>query len=145
MSEKINKNGEEIGVMSKVLVKKNRFGPPLKEVMIPIYYIEFDPTPLEKFMDYGRELNAIKIRKGNYFVNKNISDDLYALADILFTANAFDQLLEKIEDEQKKRKVSAEDPEVIQIMNEIREGTFDYAQYVNMDGEVKNEEDEDQD
>lgn len=58
----IIKGDEEIGIRCNTLIVKSRFGPPYKETVIPIYYTEEKPHPLDMLLDLGLSNKLIKSR-----------------------------------------------------------------------------------
>jgi len=58
----IMKEGEEIGIRSNVLLSKSRFGPPFKEAVMPIYYTNVKPHPLDMMIDASLQNKIIKSR-----------------------------------------------------------------------------------
>lgn len=58
----IMKEGEEIGIRSNVQIVKSRFGPPYKEAVMPIYYSNVKPHPLDMMIDAGLQNKFIKSR-----------------------------------------------------------------------------------
>lgn len=59
----IMKDGEEIGIRSEVLIKKNRFGPPYKDTIMPIYYgADLKPHPLDMVIDQAIGAKVISVR-----------------------------------------------------------------------------------
>jgi hypothetical protein len=59
----VNAEGEEIGIRSKVVIKKSRFGPPFKETVIPIYYGEERPQPFDILVDLALSNKIIVTKK----------------------------------------------------------------------------------
>jgi len=59
----LNSDGEEIGIRSKIVIKKSRFGPPFKETVIPIYYGEERPHPFDILVDLALSNKVIKTKK----------------------------------------------------------------------------------
>jgi recombination protein RecA len=59
----LNADGEEIGIRSKVVIKKSRFGPPFKETVIPIYYGEERPHPFDILVDLALSNKIIVTKK----------------------------------------------------------------------------------
>lgn len=65
---RIERDGELIGGYSKVKVVKTRFGPPMGECIIPIYYIDYDPQPIDMIFDLARssQVKLVKKYKGKF-------------------------------------------------------------------------------
>jgi recombination protein RecA len=61
----ITKNGEEIGILSKVFVTKNRFGAPYKDTFVPIYFSGEQPNPLDMLLNAALITKVIKSRTAN--------------------------------------------------------------------------------
>ena len=59
----VNTDGEEIGIRSKVVIKKSRFGPPFKETVLPIYYGEERPQPFDILVDLALSNKIIITKK----------------------------------------------------------------------------------
>jgi len=59
----IMSNGEGIGLRSNVQIVKNRFGPPYKECVVPIYYIGKKPDALEQLIDLAMSTKVIKTKR----------------------------------------------------------------------------------
>lgn len=58
----IMKGEDEIGIRTNVVVVKNRFGPPHKETIMPIYYSETKPHPLDILIDAALSSRVVKSR-----------------------------------------------------------------------------------
>lgn len=58
----IMKGDEEIGIRSNVQVVKSRFGPPYRETVIPFYYSQEKPEPLDMLLDIGMSSKLIRVR-----------------------------------------------------------------------------------
>ena len=56
------KDDKIIGGNSKVKVVKTRFGPPYGECIIPIYYFDYNPEPIDLIFDLARS-NQVKLVK----------------------------------------------------------------------------------
>ena len=59
----IVKDDKVIGGYSKVKVVKTRFGPPGGECIIPIYYIDYDPEPIDMIFDLARSSKVKLVKK----------------------------------------------------------------------------------
>jgi recombination protein RecA len=58
----IVKDGQEIGIRSVIQVVKSRFGPPFRETILPIYYTEERPKPIELLIDLALVSKVIRCR-----------------------------------------------------------------------------------
>lgn len=58
----IMKDGEEIGIRSMVQVVKSRFGPPFKDTVVPIYYTNEKPHPLDELLNLALAKKVVKCR-----------------------------------------------------------------------------------
>lgn len=58
----IMKGEDEIGIRSNVHIIKSRFGPPHRETILPIYYSDIKPYPLDQLIDAAIETKIIKSR-----------------------------------------------------------------------------------
>ena len=58
----ITKDEEDIGIRTTVKIVKNRFGPPDKETIMPIYYGKIKPHPLDIVLDAALSLKIVKSR-----------------------------------------------------------------------------------
>jgi hypothetical protein len=56
------KGEEEIGIRSNVRVEKSRFGPPYRECIMPIYYSDVKPHPLDVVIDAALSSKVLKSR-----------------------------------------------------------------------------------
>jgi len=130
-SEKINKDGDQIGVWSKVKIVKNRFGIPQKEAQVPIYFMEYDPSPIEKFMDFAKNSGVIRRHKDNFKFGSCVAENVLDLAPILVEQDLMTSLAEKISTACSKKKIdmSLQDEDIIKIMASIEAGTFKMEDY----------------
>jgi recombination protein RecA len=58
----IMREGEEIGIRTNVQVVKSRFGPPYRETIMPIYYDDAKPHPLDLILDAALSNKVIRSR-----------------------------------------------------------------------------------
>jgi recombination protein RecA len=58
----IVKEGEEIGIRSNIQVVKSRFGPPFREIVLPIYFTADRPKPIELLLDMALTSKVIRCR-----------------------------------------------------------------------------------
>jgi recombination protein RecA len=64
----IMRGDEEIGIRSNVQVVKSRFGPPFKETVLPIYYSNIKPLPIDRLLDLSLSNKVVRCktnREGN--------------------------------------------------------------------------------
>lgn len=120
---------EQIGINSKVTVKKNRFGMPFKEAIIPIYFEEYNPTPLDDFIIFLRNIQAMTVRKGTYFLNKMAGESPMQVLEIVVANDGISEMLEKIDLQIKKKgidfnKISEDTPAIVEVLDSMRSGKF---------------------
>lgn len=83
----IEKDGKVIGGNSKIKVVKTRFGPPYGECIIPIYYYDYDPSPVDMICDLGvsEKVKVIRNTRGMYRYRdlkiENLEDFKLAIAE----------------------------------------------------------------
>jgi len=58
----ITKGEEDIGIRTNVRIEKSRFGPPFKECIMPIYYGNALPQPLDSLLDAALASKVLKSR-----------------------------------------------------------------------------------
>jgi recombination protein RecA len=58
----ITKGEEDIGIRTNVRIEKSRFGPPFKECIMPIYYGNVLPQPLDSLLDAALASKVLKSR-----------------------------------------------------------------------------------
>lgn len=58
----IMKGDEDIGIRSNVRIEKSRFGPPFRECIMPIYYSDIKPHPLDIIIDAALQSKVVKSR-----------------------------------------------------------------------------------
>jgi len=58
----IMRDGEDIGIRSIIQVVKSRFGPPFRETILPIYYTDERPKPIELLLDIALTSKVIRCR-----------------------------------------------------------------------------------
>ena len=58
----IMKGDEEVGIRTNVQVVKSRFGPPYKETIMPIYFSDAKPHPLDTIIDAALSVKAVASR-----------------------------------------------------------------------------------
>lgn len=58
----IMKGDDEIGIRTNVRIEKNRFGPPFRETIMPIYYNDVKPHPLDIIIDAALSNKIVKSR-----------------------------------------------------------------------------------
>ncbi len=120
---------EQIGINSKVIVKKNRFGMPYKEAIIPIYFEAYSPSPLELFIIFLRKSGVLTIRKGTYYFNKFAGETLMEVIEIVVANESIPELLEKLNTQIKKKKIDLpvvieENPKIGEIIDSMKSGKF---------------------
>lgn len=117
---------EQIGGYSKAKVHKNRFGMPFKEAIIPIYYEEYNPSPLDLFVAFARKCLAITVRKGTYYFGKMAGESPMEVMHVVYANEAIPEFVEKVDEQMKKKKIDLEDfePEVAQVLETMRKGEF---------------------
>jgi len=128
--EKDVEGGKEVvGVRSNIKIHKNRFGMPYKDAVIPIYYEEYNPTPLDLFVDLARKSQTITVRKGSYFFNKLTGESPSQVMQIVCIQEALPEFIEKFDACIKKKKIDLdsyieENPEILRVIDAIRSGVF---------------------
>lgn len=120
---------EQIGINSKVTVKKNRFGMPYKTAVIPIYFEEYNPSPLEVFVNFARKCQAITTRTGTYYFGKLAGESPMEVMEIVVANDAVPEFLEKLKEKAKKKNVDweevyAETPDIKTIVDAMESGDF---------------------
>ena len=146
LSEKIvdkSTSGEQVGTYSRVDIVKNRFGPPKRTTRIPIYYYDYNPNPVEKLVDLLVENKILKKYKGNYRFNKQYSaEDPFECFESIYESGGCEDLLQAINsfysENAKKNKANKTgtklpekitDPDIVEILKEIQNDTFDINNY----------------
>lgn len=132
-SDKINKDNSVIGVWSKVKVVKNRFGIPQREASIPIYFMEYNPSPIEKFMDFGKNVAVIRKHQGeNFKFGSYIAETVLDLAPILDENGQIPSLVAKVLKacEKKDIDIAKQDPDIIKIVEAVKTKAFKLEEYV---------------
>ena len=113
----VNTDGEEIGIRTKVVIKKSRFGPPFKETVIPIYYGEERPQPFDILVDLALS-NKIIVTK------KKKEDILFSFPPHIDPVSTMDELKEKLTPKmiaemlEKVKEKALVDPDVIEFVRE---------------------------
>ena len=150
LSEKIvdkSTSGEQVGTYSRVDIVKNRFGPPKRTTRIPIYYYDYNPNPVEKLVDLLVENKIFKKYKGNYRFNKQYSaEDPFECFESIYEAGSCEELVKEIDsfynENAKKNKANKtgtklpekiSDPDILEILEEIKNDTFDINNYRNVE------------
>ena len=130
-SEKIEKEGEQVGIRSKVKIMKNRFGMPFKEAIVPIYYQKYNPSPLELFVDFARKCKAIRLRKGNYFFDKLAAETPLDVVLVVQQNNRLAELAEKIIENCAKEGIKLEDQDekIINVINSMKKEEFSFEAF----------------
>lgn len=121
----LNQDGEEIGIRSKIVIKKSRFGPPFKEVIVPIYYGEERPHPFDILVDLALSNKII--------ITKKKKDDLTFLfpPHIIEPMADMDELKAKLTPKMiaamadKVKEVALLDPDVVDFVKERQVGLED--------------------
>jgi len=90
----IMSKGEEIGIRSKVMIQKSRFGPPFKECIVPIYFKGMCADPLEVVLDLAMAEKLVrcktkKVEDGEdqetFIYKKETYEDIDDLKHVLIT------------------------------------------------------------
>ena len=123
-SQKIMRENEQIGINSKVKVEKNRFSMPFREAIIPIYYEEYNPTPLDKFVQLSRKVNSIRTRKGNFYFSNFTTESPEDMVLVLFENKELKDLLADIREKAAKKALEITDPDVLGLMEAIENDEF---------------------
>jgi recombination protein RecA len=132
-SEKINKDDSQIGVWSKVKVIKNRFGIPHKEAMISIYFMEYNPSSLEKFMDFAKNCGVIRKHQGsNFKFSSFVAETVLDLAPILAENESMKDLVERIRKACAKKniEIDKQDEDIVKVIDAITSDTFKIEDFV---------------
>jgi len=58
----IMKGEDEIGIRTNAQIVKSRFGPPYRECIMPIYYSDVKPHPLDTIIDAALQVKVVKSR-----------------------------------------------------------------------------------
>lgn len=112
----IMKGEDEIGIRTNAQVVKSRFGPPYKETIMPIYYTDVKPHPLDVIIDAALSARVVKSR------SKRLST-----SEIVQTFTFGDIKVEGI-DEFKKELDNAKIKEMAKLIGEAK---------VSFDGEIQ--------
>jgi len=129
-SEKIERDGEPIGCGSKVKVSKNRFGMPHRETIIPIYYIEYNPTVIDKLVLLAKERKVITKYKGHYRFDKvHQSEIIGELFQIIYFADAHEKFAKDLKVKLKADNEAITDPEMLECLDAMEKEDFDYEKY----------------
>jgi recombination protein RecA len=132
-AEKIERDGELIGCGSKVRAVKNRFGMPGKETIIPIYYIEFNPSPITKLVDLAKSKKVITKYKGHYRFDKvHQTESLDELFDVIYFADAYQKFASDLNAKLKDANETITDDDMIEALDAMAKEDFDYAKYKNV-------------
>jgi len=120
---------EQIGINSTVQIVKNRFGMPYKKVTIPIYFEEYDPTPLDLFVNFARKILAITTKQGAFYFGKLTGESPMEVMQIVQANEAVPEFYEKLKTQIKKKKVDMEEilkdtPEIGQVIDSMQNETF---------------------
>lgn len=132
-SEKINKDGNQIGIWSKVKIVKNRFGIPQKEAMIPVYFMEYNPSPIEKFMDFGKNVAVIRKHQGeNFKFASCIAETVLDLAPVMVENDMMGTFAARIKKscEKKGIDIAKQDSDIAKIMEAIQNESFKLEDFV---------------
>ena len=126
-SDKIERNKEQIGLESKVKVVKSRFGMPGREAILPIYFEDYDPTPLEIMLDFIRRSSVIKFKKSlNTFLFDKLAGE--TIKDVLIAIHSNGRMEEFakrfIEAANKKNIKYDESPEVVALLETMQKNEF---------------------
>jgi recombination protein RecA len=126
-SDKIERNKEQIGLESKVKVVKSRFGMPGREAILPIYFEDYEPTPLEIMLDFIRRSSVIKFKKSlNTFLFDKLAGE--TIKDVLIAIHSNGRMEEFakrfIEAANKKNIKFEESPEVMALLETMKKNEF---------------------
>jgi len=120
----IEKDGDKIGIYTRVHVVKNRFGIPDGTCDIPIYFIDYEPSGADEAMRIAKELKIVKKYKGRMKFDKMDAESLFELLEAIFESNRLDEFCDKLIDEAKKKEVEL-DSMVLEFVEEVKTGKFD--------------------
>lgn len=124
-SDKIEKNNEQIGIQSKVKIVKNRFGMPGREAIMPIYYEEYNPKPLDILLDLARKCLVIRMRKGTYYYDKIAGETINDVLIAIHSNGRIPEFAEEFEKYAIKKEVSYSDiPEIVELLNIMKKNEF---------------------
>lgn len=129
-SEKIFQGEEIIGCGAKIKTEKNRFFIPQKDTIIPIYYIKYDPTPIDKLVSLAKDKKVIRKYKGQYKFNKiHEAEKLEELFEVIYFNDVQNEFAEELLKVLKAEDEVISDPEMLQALEEMKSGDFDYSKY----------------
>jgi recombination protein RecA len=129
-SEKIEKNGELIGCGSKVKTVKNRFAMPSQDTIIPIYYIKYNPSPIDKLVDLAKSKKIITKYKGHYRFDKvHQSEKIEELFQIIFFADSHQKFAKDLEAKLKLDNESITDAGMKEALEAMSKEDFDIEKY----------------
>jgi len=123
----IEKEGEKIGIYTKVHVTKNRFGMPDGHCDIPIYFIDYSPTGAEEAMRIAKDLKVVKKYKGRMKYDKIDAETLFELLEAIVESNRLEEFCEKLEEAAKIAELELEEL-VTDFFKEVKEGVFELGE-----------------
>jgi recombination protein RecA len=138
-SQKIIKDNEQIGVYAKVDCVKSRYGPALYSANIPIYFDEYNPSPIDKMLEYALELKAITKRKMKGAPDKDFHFgdsktgrlDGETRQDLLLSIIEQErqvEFVELFETQAVAAKLEVKDPEIVAVMDKMRQNILEMAE-----------------
>ena len=131
----INEDNEQIGVYTKVDSIKNRYSSADKQTFIPIYFVEYNPTPVDLVLEKARELKIITKRKNNVDPQYNIhySKGTGRLSDTsvkgiflkIFEEGRIDEFMDDFEKAVEKENMVIKNEVILKCLERIRLGKLD--------------------